>query len=217
MSDVREYERRLRREWRVRHLDSIQREVGRLASESIRIKSIIVPFVLTAVGLAARFMQLDFIGADLVPVLLLAPVLIFWFLDGYVVKQQNLFRELHERVRLRRDNAQVDFNMDVTRAGLDAATAWRKAFWSREQSWYYCTLAIAISFGILAYCQSVPKDAPDVCEGGPGYRMTHGNHPLGPSSRAVPVGAVMPPPQPGGNRLGRDCGGAHAARTGIRR
>ena len=175
MSEIREYERRLRREYSVRYLDSIQREVGRLESESIRIKSTIVPIALTAVGLAARFMRVDFFGFDLAPALLLAPVLIFWFLDGYVVKQRNLFRELYERVRLRGDKAEVDFNMDVTRAGLDAPTAWRKAFWSREQSCYYLALLIAICLGIWSYW-SGSRDVPDVCQG-PGFRMAHGTLP----------------------------------------
>ena len=93
----------------LKHLELLQAEVGRFTSESLRIKTTTVPIVLAAAGLAIR---IDTPSFDLVVLLLVVPVLLFWFLDGYVVKQQQLFRWRYNRVRLLQDS-KVDFNMCV--------------------------------------------------------------------------------------------------------
>ena len=146
-----EEEPRMHHERKLKHLELLQAEVGRFTSESLRIKTTTVPIVLAAAGLAIR---IDTPSFDLVVLLLVVPVLLFWFLDGYVVKQQQLFRWRYNRVRLLQDS-KVDFNMCVRLPQSDLEPTLNGAVLSREQLGYYCTLLIVLAFGILYFHLSV--------------------------------------------------------------
>ena len=92
---------------KVKHLELIQGVVNRLATDSFRIKGWAVILVSALLVLLIRENQTDLAGIGF------APVLIFWGLDGYFLRQERLFRDLYDHVRILEED-QVDFSMDTS-------------------------------------------------------------------------------------------------------
>ena len=89
---------------KVAHLEMIQRVITRMASNSFLIKRwsvtlVAALFALTAVNMNVLFICLAFF-----------PILMFWALDAYFLRQEKLFQKLYDHVRL---SDRVDFSMDT--------------------------------------------------------------------------------------------------------
>ena len=93
-------------EAKLKHLEFIQGVINRLAANSFQMKGWSVVLVAAILVLLAREDRLD------AAFIALAPVLVFWGLDGYFLWQERLYRALYD-VRAR-DEASVDFSMDTT-------------------------------------------------------------------------------------------------------
>ena len=113
-------------ESKLKHLELIQGVVNRLATDSFRVKGWIVVLV------TALFVLLAIEDRLHVAYIALAPVLVFWGLDGYFLWQERLFRALYDRVRVL-DESEVDFSM---------ATAGFRTGWKR--SWPGSTFSITL-------------------------------------------------------------------------
>ena len=92
-----------------KHLEFIQVVVNRLANASGCLKA------WSAVLVAALLVLKKEALGGLVPVALL-PVLFFWGLDGYFLRQERLFRALYDRVRAIEEDS-IDFATDVSGLG----------------------------------------------------------------------------------------------------
>ena len=113
-------------ESKLKHLELIQGVVNRLATDSFRVKGWAVVLV------TALFVLLAIEDRLHAAYIALAPVLVFWGLDGYYLWQERLFRALYDRVRVV-DESEVDFSM---------ATAAFRTGWKR--SWLGSTLSITL-------------------------------------------------------------------------
>lgn len=89
-----------------KHLEFIQNAINRIAGNSSLLKGWTVTLVSAIFALA----QKDANRAYLLVTIL--PGLIFWFLDGYFLRQEKLFRKLYDHVRLL-DEDQIDFSMNT--------------------------------------------------------------------------------------------------------
>lgn len=89
------------------HLEMIQGIVNRLSQNSFLLKGWSVILVSALMTLAAKDSNLVFIF------LAYFPALAFWFLDGYFLWQEKLFRALYDDVRnLNEEN--IDFSMSTS-------------------------------------------------------------------------------------------------------
>ena len=88
------------------HLKMIQGVITRLGSNSFLIKGWSLTLIVAAMVLIARK---DMEHPQLVLPLIL-PVVIFWFLDGYFLWQERLFRKVYEAVR---EQSDTDYHMSV--------------------------------------------------------------------------------------------------------
>lgn len=79
-------------EARLRHLELIQGVINRLAGNGFRIKSWSLTLVGVFLGLAVDSGNWGLALASV------APTIVFWGLDGYFLRSERLFRELHGRV-----------------------------------------------------------------------------------------------------------------------
>jgi hypothetical protein len=109
---------------RIEHLKMIQGVITRMAQNSFLLKgwSITLVTALVAVALSAtgkRYALLAFY-----------PALAFWGLDAFYLRQERLFRRLHEAVAAAGDNRPPIFSLD-TRAVAADAPSWRSALFSR--------------------------------------------------------------------------------------
>ena len=113
----------------VKHLEFIQAVVTRLANDSFLMKGWALTVAGAIYGFAAKgtSWQLAAIG--------LMPVVIFWGLDAYFLRQERLFRCLYDQVR-RHNPAIEPFSMS-TAACAAGVPSWARTLLSRTLAPFY--------------------------------------------------------------------------------
>src|SRR6266581_4267715 len=102
---------------KIAHLQMIQAVITRMASNSFLLKGWTVTLVAALFALAAAKVVPYFVY------LAYFPLIVFWILDGYFLRQERLFRRLYDRVRILSIGA-IDFSMD-TSAFTSEVEPWR--------------------------------------------------------------------------------------------
>lgn len=93
------------------HLEMIQGVVNRLSQNSFLLKGWSVVLVSALMALAAKDSNMLFIF------LAYLPAIAFWFLDGYFLWQERLFRKLYDYVReLKEDEINFSMNTSIVEA-----------------------------------------------------------------------------------------------------
>lgn len=130
-----------------KHLEFIQQTIHRLADNSFRLKQWSV--FLAAATLALLSQQSTSTGwACFIP---LIPVLVFWGLDGYFLRQERLYRKLYNQVRILHEK-EIDFSMDTTPFETGKQT-WRRAAFSKTLILFYVCFALLILIACLIFSQ----------------------------------------------------------------
>jgi len=93
-------------ERKLAHLQMLQAIISRMAGNSFLLKGWSVTLVAALFALAADKANVYFVY------LAYFPVVMFWCLDGYFLRQERLFRGLYDRVR-NTPEEQIDFSMDT--------------------------------------------------------------------------------------------------------
>ena len=118
-----------------KHLEFIQGVVNRLAANSFQLKGWSVVLVSAIFFLLGRGGPIELVAIALIP------VLFFWGLDGYFLRQERLFRALYDHVRDLKDDA-IDFSMDI--GSFRENLTWKGATFSRTLLAFYGALALTI-------------------------------------------------------------------------
>ena len=129
-------------ESKFKHLELIQGVISRMASNSFRLKGWAVVLVSAILILVVRE---DASEAALIG---LVPVLVFWGLDAYFLRQERLYRALYDHVRVMEPEA-IDFSMN-TGSLTGPRLSWRSAFFSKTLLAFYLAVAIAVTVAIVA-------------------------------------------------------------------
>ena len=124
-----------------KHLELIQGVVNRLATASFQIKGWGV--VLSSALFVLMKEQLGGIAF-----VALVPVLIFWGLDGYFLRQERLFRALYDHVRKIKEDS-VDFSMDIRPFRQGWKRRWIGATLSITLFLFYMALGVAITAALM--------------------------------------------------------------------
>lgn len=124
-------------ESKLKHLELIQGVVNRLATDSFRVKGWAVVLVAALFVLLAMENLLD------AAYIALAPVLVFWGLDGYYLWRERLFRALFDHVRVM-DESEVDFSMATTGFRTGWKRSWPGSTFSITLTPFYGALIIAL-------------------------------------------------------------------------
>ncbi len=101
---------------KLKHLEMIQGVINRMAANSFMLKRWSVILVAALFALAGPNRNPWFIHVAYLPVLM------FWALDGYFLRQERLFRALYDSVRRKREE-RIDFSMD-TRNFAEGEKSW---------------------------------------------------------------------------------------------
>ncbi len=88
-----------------KHLDLIQYVVKLMAGHSFVLKGWSITLVVAVFALNVK----DGLDKDYLLAAAL-PVFMFWFLDGYYLQRERLFRALYDEVRVKEDS-QIDYSM----------------------------------------------------------------------------------------------------------
>lgn len=117
------------------HLDTIQSVIQRMGSNSFALKG-------WAVTLVAGIFALSSKDADEMYFLITyVPVLVFWGLDAYYLRQERLYCALYNKIRTK-EESQIDFNMDTTLSELQSEkTTYLSCLFAPTELWFYFPLA----------------------------------------------------------------------------
>lgn len=94
----------------IKHLEFIQNAITRMANNSFLLKGWTVTLVAALFALAAQNANPNFVY------LAFFPLIAFWFLDAYYLRQERLFRALYNEVRKNDENTiqSEPFTMDTS-------------------------------------------------------------------------------------------------------
>lgn len=123
------------------HMQMIQAVVNRLAHSSFLLKGWSVILVSALFALAAKDAKPYFIY------LAYFPAIAFWGLDAYYLRQEKLFRKLHDKVRVM-DESEIDFSMDTTSVQEDV-TPWYGVVFSKTILAFHGTIVATITIVML--------------------------------------------------------------------
>lgn len=122
---------------KLKHLEFIQAVISRMAGNSFLLRGWSVTLVVAVLALAN--------GQDskkLLIILAVFPVLMFWGLDGYFLRQERLFRKLYDRIRLLKEE-EIDFSMDTSTVS-DSVVSWLAVSRSKTLMSFYLPVVILL-------------------------------------------------------------------------
>lgn len=127
-------------EKKIKHLEMIQAVINRMAANSLVIKGWAITLVSALFALAAKDADVRYVFVSYFPAGM------FWFLDGYFLSQERLFRKLYDKVRVGPEDS--DFSMDTATLSGGRAT-WASATSSMTLILFYGVVISTIFFVMI--------------------------------------------------------------------
>ena len=129
----------------VKHLEMTQAVINRLGSNSFLVKSWSMTIIIAAMVLITR----QEIQNPYFVLVLILPALGFWILDGYFLRQERLFRQIYDEIRVQPD---TDFDMNPMKHRDKSKCSWPSAFFSITLVIFYI-VEIAFVIGVFVIIQ----------------------------------------------------------------
>jgi hypothetical protein len=128
-------------EAKIRHLEMIQSVIARMNQNSFLFKG----WAITLIAAVLALVQVDAMDPRCLLVGLV-PALAFWYLDGFCLWQERVYRRHYDAVRLAspEDWSRDPFSMQVSRPLLSDPT-WLKACLSTTVAGLYIPLGVAVA------------------------------------------------------------------------
>ncbi|OQA82997.1 MAG: hypothetical protein BWY28_03171 [bacterium ADurb.Bin236] len=121
---------------RVHHLEMIQSIIRRMAGNSFALKGWAVTLVSGIFALSSKDSDKTYFLVAYIP------ILVFWGLDAFYLRQERLFKALYDRVRAK-DDETIDFDMNTSIPELQSEkTAYCNCILSKTEFWFYLPLAL---------------------------------------------------------------------------
>jgi hypothetical protein len=127
----------------LKHLEFIQYIINRMAKNSFLLKGWTVTIVAAFFALAAQNLDIKFV------ILSIFPVVTFWILDAFYLRQERLFRALYNDVRKNTDIQSKDpFSLD-TSPYISNVQSWPRTAVSKTLIIFYGMILVTISIVII--------------------------------------------------------------------
>ncbi len=121
---------------KIKHLELIQNLITRMASNSFLLKGWTVTIV------SAIFVLAQKDSNNLFLLVAIFPIIAFWMLDSFFLRQERLFRRLYDQVR-KLDEVNIDFSMDTS--GYEKSVQnWPRTAFSKTLLIFYGVVIIAV-------------------------------------------------------------------------
>lgn len=124
---------------RVKHLEMIQAIILRMSNNSFYLKGLTVTIV-------SAIMALDNTSGSISCEVAYFPLLAFWVLDGYFLRQERLYRKLYDVVRVVQED-EITFSMNTGNYVKDISLI--SVIFSQTLNVFYLIILITIVFGTL--------------------------------------------------------------------
>ncbi|AKA68115.1 hypothetical protein [Clostridium scatologenes] len=125
-------------EKKIKHLEMIEADITRMASNSFKLKSWSVTLVTGVFALSIKDNKLVY------PFIAYIPVVFFWILDTYYLKLERQYRNLFDDVRERVEN-DIDFSMKILLKHNTKQTTFINCFFSSTEVWFYFPCAVFVT------------------------------------------------------------------------
>ncbi len=122
---------------RLKHLEMLQSVITRMANNSFLVKGWSVTLLSAILVLTAK----DKIFA--MGWIALIPIIIFWLLDGFFLRQERLFRKLYDKYRIQPQDSPTDFNMDTSIVAPEVGN-WPQVIFSTTLIVFHVGLAVLL-------------------------------------------------------------------------
>lgn len=123
----------------VEHLKMVQSVINRMAQTSFILKGWMITVVITILGVSLS------VSNNELGLLALFPVLIFWGLDAYYLRQERLFRGLYELIRQDPEHTTVPlFSMKTDYCKDSVPSWWTSLFSKTEYVMYLSSVAVVL-------------------------------------------------------------------------
>lgn len=120
-------------EEKIKHLEFVQNVITRMNANSFQLKGWMITIVSALLALYASSEKVLYIFVAI------APVIIFWCLDAFYLKQEKIYRKLYQDIVTDKDNI-TRFDMNVS--GYEVC--FFKVFWSKTIAGLYCTITFLL-------------------------------------------------------------------------
>ena len=127
-------------EEKIKHLEFVQNVITRMNTNSFQLKGWAITIVTALLALYASSTNVIYIFVAIVP------VIVFWCLDAFYLKQERLYRKLYKDIV--EDNNIQRFDMNASKYEV----CYCKVFWSKTIAGLYCTMAILLLLLGLFLC-----------------------------------------------------------------
>ena len=124
-------------EKKLKHLEMLQAIISRMATNSFLLKGWNVVLVSAIFALASTESKSALIF------LAYLPAVMFWLLDGYFLRQEQLFRKLYDKVRATSEN-DIDFSMNTIPVETEVAS-WLRVAFSRTLLLFHGAILLTIT------------------------------------------------------------------------
>ncbi|EKN64749.1 hypothetical protein BABA_22713 [Neobacillus bataviensis LMG 21833] len=123
---------------KLKHLEFIQGVINRMGQNSFLLKGWAVTLV-AGLFVFANTQEIDYRFISIA----LIPTIFFWFLDGYFLWQEKLFRKLYDHVRKKGAEEVVEFSMNV-KPFEPEISSWIRICLSTTLSLFYFPILVII-------------------------------------------------------------------------
>ena len=127
----------------IKHLEFIQSVISRMASNSFLLKGWTVTLVAALFALAAQNSNADFIY------LAVCPIISFWILDAYYLRQERFYRALYNDIRKKEESIIDPFTMD-THPFEVKEKCYIQVMFSKTLGIFYLTIFITVAIMLYA-------------------------------------------------------------------
>lgn len=127
---------------KIAHLEMIQGVINRMGTNSFMIKGWAVTLVSALFALSVdnhKFLLITFV-----------PILLFWWMDTFFLRQERLFRKLYDDV-ISKSNSEITFSMDTRNYYVDSSI---KIAFSKTLIFFYGLLLFTVIMFLLVYLLS---------------------------------------------------------------
>lgn len=125
----------------VKHLEMIQTVMNRMGRNSFQLKGWSMTILVAAKVLIVR----TDLPSPFLVLALIFPIIGFWLLDGYFIRQERLFRHIYDDVRKQSD---TNFEMNATKHKSKSNCKWRAIFSSIVLCIFY---GVEVVFTIVVF------------------------------------------------------------------
>jgi hypothetical protein len=130
-------------EGRLKHLEIVQQVITRMAGNSFFLKGWSVTLLSAILAIAVKDSLYRMIWIAFVPVSM------FWILDGYFLRQEQLYRKLWDHVRAEDQNIATDFSMGTSEVAPQVAS-WLRVSFSKTLLIFHGTLFVVLVVALIA-------------------------------------------------------------------